>query len=125
MRCGANKIPFAAQVKAEGRREGGREGVSGIFAIDRPSCMVCCPTLTRDAGHTCYVLTAYLAMNVDGWEWYKRGQTEEAPVHPCVLVHSGGEDADRIPEMRSPPREGRGGVEFEMRAKGEWRGGKE
>ena len=60
MRCGANKIPFAAQVKAEGGTNcarGGREEVSGIFAIDRPSCMVCCPTLTRDAGHTCYVLT--------------------------------------------------------------------
>ena len=60
MRCGANKIPFAAQVKAEGGTNcarGGREEVSGIFAIDRPSCMVCCPTLTGDAGHTCYVLT--------------------------------------------------------------------
>ena len=53
MRYAANKIPFAAEVKAEGRTncaEGGGE-VSGIFAIDRPSCMVCCPTLTRDAGH--------------------------------------------------------------------------
>ena len=49
----------------------------------------------------------------------------------CIHVftqESGAEDADRIPEMRSPllrrrrRRQGRGGVEFEMRAKGEWRG---